>query len=407
MNILSQIKLTREEVIFLKRETDIFLKELNHKLKKINARAIIGGSFAKNTLLKDTKEIDIFVKFAYPKYKNKSNQLSNVLAKYLTHATKIHGSRDYFQIMRKGITFEIVPVLDIKNPQQALNVTDVSPLHASYIKKHLSSKKADEVRLLKQFCKANNIYGAESYIQGFSGYVLEILILHYKTFNNVLKQAMRWKEKIIIDTIHKYKNERELLLKLNIAKVYSPLILIDPVQPNRNIAAALSQEKFEQFKRLAKDYLKNPGDHFFKEEKFLPVAKKDQIILKVIPREGKRDVVGSQIVKAFTFLKQELEREGFLMKNSQWYWEKECYFIFQPKAKQLPKLKKHYGPPIEKKESVEKFQKKWKSYSLKKEKGKVFVYIPRKITGIEEYFSFLFKQPYLKIKVESIKIIKK
>ena len=37
----------------------------------------------------------------------------------------------------------------------------------------------------------------------------------------------------------------------------SPLIVIDPVDKERNAAAALSINKFSSFKRLAKNYLKN------------------------------------------------------------------------------------------------------------------------------------------------------
>ncbi|MBI2110419.1 CCA tRNA nucleotidyltransferase [Candidatus Woesearchaeota archaeon] len=406
MDILSHIKPTKEESLFLEKEAKLFLKELNHKLKKIRARAIIGGSFKKNTFLRGAKEIDIFVQFNYSIYKNQSQKLSSYLLKYLPKASVIHGSRDYFQVTRKDILFEVVPVLAIKNAKQAINVTDISPLHADYVSKHLTKKQADEVRLLKQFCRSNQIYGAESYIQGFSGYVLEILILNYKSFHATLKKASQWKDKTIIDTARAFKNTKELLSSLNAAKTHSPLILLDPVQPERNIAAALSKDKFEKFKKLARAYLKKPSQAFFKEKTFDPNSIKDGFLLKVIPKEGKIDVIGSKLMKAFAFLKESLAREGFSLKESSWHWKRECYFYFRPKERDLPKYEKHYGPFLDDIKNLEKFRRKWKKYKIQKERNRVFVNIPRKHQTFKECIVFLLKNSYLKTKVKTIKIVK-
>ncbi len=57
----------------------------------------------------------------------------------------MHGSRDYFQIKEKGFTFEVVPILKIKDAKEAMNITDVSPLHAAWVKKH--KKFADDIAL--------------------------------------------------------------------------------------------------------------------------------------------------------------------------------------------------------------------------------------------------------------------
>ena len=144
-----------------------FLNKVNAELKsnKLNAEAVLGGSLAKDTYLQDT-DVDIFVKFNLA-YKNKdiSQLLEKALKKF--KPIKVHGSRDYFHIKE----YELVPVLDCKDSSEIMNVTDVSPLHVNWIKKHIKNK-ADEIRLVKQFCKANGVYGAESNINGFSGYIL-------------------------------------------------------------------------------------------------------------------------------------------------------------------------------------------------------------------------------------------
>ena len=78
-------------------------------------KAVLGGSGAKGTWLK-TFDADIFVLFNYKKYQDKSDKLSDILEKTLKKKfkiTRLHGSRDYFQIKKEGFTFEIVPILGI------------------------------------------------------------------------------------------------------------------------------------------------------------------------------------------------------------------------------------------------------------------------------------------------------
>jgi len=134
-------------------EKEIFEKT-NNIVKKINknfrnTKAILGGSGAKGTWLQ-TFDADIFVKFNYGKFQHKSEELSDILGKFLRKHFKVkrlHGSRDYFQIKQGKFTFEIIPILEIKKAEQAKNITDVSPLHSKFVLKH--KKLVDEIRLTK------------------------------------------------------------------------------------------------------------------------------------------------------------------------------------------------------------------------------------------------------------------
>ena len=137
------------------KEVKDFLVRLNTELKKrkIKAKATVGGSMAKDTYLKDDHDCDIFVRFDYSfKDKDISKELATVLK--IWKPDTVHGSRDYYHI-KNELNYEIVPVLDIKNPKDAVNVTDMSPLHVDWVKKHPGMN--DEIRLAKQFCKANQV----------------------------------------------------------------------------------------------------------------------------------------------------------------------------------------------------------------------------------------------------------
>ena len=255
--VLARISPSLEE----KKKLNDIAEAMLSKIKIKNALPTLGGSVAKNTWLKGNHDIDIYVKFD-PKY-YEGKDISKILKQSLKNIKKkdkVHGSRDYFQIMQETYTIELVPILDIKKVSQAINITDVSPFHVKWVKKHKSL--CDEMRLTKAFCKANKIYGAESYIKGFSGYVLEILTVYYESFNKLIKAVSKWDSNLIID-IEKHYKEKNIIKELNQSKTKSPLILIDPVQKERNASAGLSKEKFKLFKELAKAYLKNPSPIFF------------------------------------------------------------------------------------------------------------------------------------------------
>ena len=181
------------------KQVDDTVKKINLLLKKknINAECVKGGSVAKGTFLRGDFDVDLFVRFDYA---YKDQDISKIL-KYALRPLKpetVHGSRDYFHV-KNNLLFEIVPVLMITDYKKAVNVTDMSPLHVDYVLKHINKNPelADEIRLAKQFCKANKVYGAESYINGFSGHVLDILIIYYSSFEKLLMQASVWGNKVI------------------------------------------------------------------------------------------------------------------------------------------------------------------------------------------------------------------
>src|SRR3989338_3099690 len=167
--VLKTVKPVPEE----ERRVKALVTEVVAKLKLPQTTASLGGSGAKGTWLHGDHYVDIYVQVDKKKLQTKeiSVLLRAHLKKKFSQVTQLHGSRDYFQIRHGGFTFEIVPILKIRKADEAVNITDISPLHARWVTKH---KKGDQIRLAKAFCRAQGCYGAESYTQGFSGYVLEI-----------------------------------------------------------------------------------------------------------------------------------------------------------------------------------------------------------------------------------------
>jgi len=346
--------------------------------EKIPATAFVGGSVGKGTWLPGISDIDFFILFDYEAYKDKSAQLSDfagrVLKKAFGKITRLHGSRDYFSADYKGIYSEFVPVLKIKSTKEAKNLTDFSPLHVRWIKSKIkrNQRLQTEVRLAKQFFKSVEVYGAESYISGFSGHAIEILTIYYGGFLNLLKNALKWREKQVFDAEKRFKNEKEVFETLNESKLQSPLILIDPVEPGRNALAALNKENFYKLKGAAKAFLAKPHLSFFREKNFsVETLRREKshrklIVAETKPTRGKPDVVGCELLGKFNKIKSEFEKNDFKILESGWHWPEHgpAIFWFYFPNHWLEKTKLHFGPPASMKEFAAKFRKKWKKVKI-------------------------------------------
>lgn len=360
--------LPEEEKLELTSEAKKIAGIISQELKKgkIDADVFLGGSFAKGTLIRSERyDVDIFIRFGW-EYENLSEKLERVVkntAKNLKKPyEKVHGSRDYFRIVSGKATFEIVPVTRIKKPKEARNVTDLSYFHVKYMKRKLNEKLRNEIALAKTFCKAHEVYGAESYIQGFSGYALECLVVHYKTFKAIAKALAFAEERIVIDSEKQYKRKDEILLSMNESRIQGPMVLIDPTWKERNVLAALSRGTFAKFQEALKEYLKNPRADLFKtkefnEDKFRSNAKKKKAeyihtILTTDKQAG--DIAGTKLKKFSNFMISELRRY-FTILDSYFTYSggKEAQFYLSLKGKD--KIMK-IGPPVNMKEACANFR---------------------------------------------------
>ncbi len=373
--VLPFAKPSDKEMNEIKEKLNAFLKKIdaNRKKARINAQIFVGGSWAKGTIIKkDSYDIDIFVRFD-KKYRD--SMLSDITEKMLKgqKAERIHGSRDYFKIKSEdGLFFEIIPVKMVNNPKEAENVTDLSYSHVNYIKKKIKTQKIlDEIRLAKAFCYANNAYGAESYIRGFSGYAIELLVNYYGSFLRFVNAIAKIKEKEVIDIEKLYKNKSQILMDINEAKLKSPIILIDPTYKQRNVLAALSDETLKRFQKSCIEFIKNPSANFFRIEavdikKIIADSKKkglEFVLLDISTNKQKGDIAGSKLLKFYRHLNNEIL--GFFeikAKGFEYFGEKRAraFFVVKSKGSFIAK-----GPKVNDEKNARKFRLKHKIISIK------------------------------------------
>jgi tRNA nucleotidyltransferase (CCA-adding enzyme) len=387
-----------------------FVERLNKELKKsrVNAKATLGGSVAKGTFIRDGFDADIFVKFSQAyRGSNISDLLEGVLKNMGLNAAKLHGSRDYFQV-KEGFTYELVPVLDVKNCREAENVADMSPLHVGYFLKKAKANKGlrDEVRITKVYMKSARVYGAESYIKGFSGHVVDLLLIKYGTFLDLAKAAAKWKDEVIIDL---EKHHADAKMALNTSKTYGPLIIVDPVQRNRNAAAAVSKECFDAFRARCAAFLARPDAEFFKlpdfsriiKEKILATRNADVFLLSIAPLEGKRDVVGSKVLKIKEYIEQQAAENEFALLWSDWEFnEKESRLCLAFEDKKLPDTRIIKGPPLSMEDAVERFR--LAHGNTYNEKGNIYALETRRFLLAKTLLAALAADEYVREKCRGI-----
>jgi len=297
-----------------------------------------GGSFAKGTWLKNNADIDIFIKFKNDTSEEKFEEISKKIgfeSMKNYHPYVRYSEHPYVEAKIKKTRINVVPCYDVKKGKWK-SAADRSPFHTSYMKKTLTSKMRDEVRLLKTFLQASGIYGAEIAKQGFSGYVSEALIVNFGSFENVVKSIAKINENQIIGKTSK--------------RFDTSIVIIDPIDSNRNLAAAISEENIGKFILICRAFEMNPSKRFFLPTKLkTPKINSDNIlVVKFNFKTRSPDIIWGQIKRASNSLKTQLEIGGFqILRNTAYTDEKrEAFLIFLLESTAIPKKHIKIGPDV-------------------------------------------------------------
>ncbi len=272
--VLQKIRPTEEERAFIEGLMVELrgLAEETIESSGLDVKPYFVGSLAKDTYLAGDHDIDLFLAFPLEtpleELRKEGLELGKAIAKKLDSYDIAYAEHPYVRARYKGVSVDLVPCYDVKSWKDVKTAVDRSILHTEWVNENIKGKN-DEVRLLKRFLKGINAYGSEIYVRGFSGYLAEILVIKYGSFLDVLKNADFMLRQKVIDPGNWLKHEYETAMNTvrREAEEDRPLIVIDPVDPRRNVAANLSWEKYGRFYFKAQAFLENPSTGFFFLEK--------------------------------------------------------------------------------------------------------------------------------------------
>ena len=354
--ILKDIKPTPEE----KKEIDDVSSRIMDFLQKtcddegIDAKVTLVGSVAKNTALKGKSDIDIFIAFPLDTdmadLKEKGLYLAHRFCDEFDYAPEHHfASHPYVTTHVDGCEVDIVPCYAINDGNDLKSAVDRTILHTRYVKANLSESQIDEVLLLKRFMAMTGTYGSEFKVGGFAGYLCELLIIHYGTFEDTLKEAIRWQYGQSID-LENYGTS---------SKFRDPLIVIDPTDMNRNVGAALRLDKMAEFIQSARNYIfsSNKEDYFYPLKRNLNkqslidefnARNSDVIAIRFDIPDIPLDTLHPQLRKTTEALERKLNDEEFNVFKAD-YWSDEymsAVIVLELASSRLNDVKVNVGPKV-------------------------------------------------------------
>lgn len=326
--------------------------DLLARSRGLRLRAILVGSAARGTWLAGDHDLDIFLGVPEGSDLTEALELAREVApaheeKYAEHAY-VHAFVDGFEI-------DLVPCYLVEDASKLKSAVDRTPFHTKYIAGRIAGLE-DEVLLLKQFMKGIGVYGSELKTGGFSGYLTELLVLCYGSFEEVLRNASSWRPGEIIDLEGHGNAEHE-----------EPLVVVDPVDPGRNVAAALTAGKMFQFAAASRCFLLSPNLEYFFPPAVKPLSK-EELLMSIQERESTlvliefqapdvvEDVLFPQLRKAEDSVRALLERYGFsILRSDVGSYGEKAVLLFELEAWQLSKVSRRIGPPVWEAEHLRRF----------------------------------------------------
>jgi tRNA nucleotidyltransferase (CCA-adding enzyme) len=277
-------------------------------------RALVAGSAARGTFLSDRLDVDLFLLFPPDLSRDRLREEGLALGHaVLTHTETRYAEHPYLRGEFHDFRVDAVPGYAIADPSNPLSPVDRTPFHQEYLSQRETPELVRQVRLTKQFLRAMGVYGSEAKTEGFSGYLVELLVLEFGSLRGLLRAARGWRLPVRLSPPGKEPPR----LPSDVA-----LILADPVDPHRNVASALSRRNLATVILGASEYLTRPAPAWFEPRPRRPVARAEALELVrersthvTVVRLPRPDLVDDtlfpQVRKAERAIAEEIARSDF------------------------------------------------------------------------------------------------
>ena len=359
--VLDRVRPSPEEEHALRDRVDRLLRILRERARArgLDVEPILVGSAAKGTHLKNP-DVDLFVLFPAETPREVLEKEGLALGAFLKNRERMFAEHPYTHGYFEDLEVEVVPCYRISDATQKMSAVDRTPFHARFVIERITAAQRDEVRLLKAFCKGTGTYGAEARVQGFSGYLCELLVLRFGSFTGVLEAAAGWRA-----------GTRLGLETAATREFPEPLAFVDPIDGGRNVASAVSAATLAVFVHATQAYRARPSERFFfpRSRKPLTAAAAARVLRKrgtellalALPAPAlTEDVLYPQVHKAARAVADELGRHGFTALGARAErLGREVVLLLELEVARLPAAEKHFGPPAWVK-NAEDFLAKWR-----------------------------------------------
>jgi tRNA nucleotidyltransferase (CCA-adding enzyme) len=313
----------------------------------VDADVVQVGSTARGTWLADDRDIDLFVRFPPDLDRADLERYGlDVGRAVLPDGTEEYAEHPYVTGEVQGFDVDLVPCYDVADATRIQSAVDRTPFHDAYLQERLDADLARDVRVFKAFLTGIGAYGSDLRTRGFSGYLSELLVLEYGGFEPLVRAAADWQPPVRLDPEDH-----------GTATFDDPLVVIDPTDPDRNVAAVCSTENVARLQHSARALLADPREDLFVPTDPVPIDA--DAVRAHLDRRGTTpvavvfetpDLVDDQLYpqlrKSLDGITGELDRRGFVPVRSTAVADDRAVLLVELAVDELASVERHAGPPV-------------------------------------------------------------
>lgn len=367
----------------------------------VDADTMQVGSSARSTWLAGDRDIDLFVRFPLDLDRERLEAYGlDVGHAVLPDGHEEYAEHPYVKGEYEGFDVDLVPCYDVASATEIRSAVDRTPFHDAFLQARYTPELAEGARLLKRFMKGVGVYGSDLRTEGFSGYLVELLILEYGGFVPLVEAAAEWHPPVRFDL--RGDSGRQSAADpggdsdrrsaadtggdsgrlsaadpggdggpaevppevAEAAEFDDPLVVIDPTDPDRNVAAVLSEANLARFQHYCRELLADPRGSLFFPEPAAPIDADG--VREHLDRRGSHavavtfdtpdlveDQLYPQLRRSLSGIGGELDRRGFDVLRAETVANGvgegasgRSVLLVETSVDELPAVAHHKGPPI-------------------------------------------------------------
>ncbi|MFC4406294.1 CCA tRNA nucleotidyltransferase [Haloarchaeobius iranensis] len=318
------------------------------------------GSTARGTWTAGDRDIDVFVRFPTDIDRETLEQYGlEVGREVLPDGHEEYAEHPYVKGEYEGFDVDLVPCFRVDAATGIRSAVDRTPFHNAYLRERLDDELAGDVRVAKAFCKGIGVYGSDLRTQGFSGYLVELLVLEYGGFRELVTAAAEWHPQVERDPESHGTRSFE-----------DPLVVVDPTDPERNVAAVVSPANVARLQHHARALLADPDPERFEPREPDPLSPAEvraqlaargttPVAVRFDPPDVVADQLWPQLRKSLDGVTDALDRRGFDTFRATALADGTAALFVELAVAERPAVERHDGPPVHVREHATGFYEKY------------------------------------------------
>lgn len=358
---------------------------------EFEAEVMLVGSAARDTWLSGDRDIDVFLLLPPELDRDRFEDVGLDVGREVFSDGRVeYAEHPYVQGEENGYDVDLVPCYHLDDASEVRSAVDRTPFHQEHVEENAFPGFGDEVRLLKAFARGAGVYGSDLRTRGFGGYLCELLVLHHGGFHDVVEAAADWTSPV------------EIRLREPSRELEGPLIVVDPVDPDRNVASVVHVDSYARFVEASLDWLDEPAVEAFYPTQPHPVDQNE--LESYLDDRGTGlyafvfdapDVVEDQLYpqlrKTLESMEEELERLGFDLLRTSAFADDRCVLLLEANVDRQSAFERHEGPPVDVRSHAEEFRSKYEDdpdvTGPYVEEGRYVVERPREHSTVESFLA--------------------